>query len=586
MAKYYDFAGQKIILPGSYTRRRFPEEDGAGSVTGRVIIMGEATKGGIPYDAETDIEEVINTVEGQAEALEWFGGGDVYYGAEFFLTCSKDERFNTPSKADCIVVNKMTAAETSLLNGSDEIIDLTFKKYGVDGNTLAVKVSTGTNVGKLIQMNYKGNEILNQDDVTLNLMSIHYTGAAATATLTITATKLTTSCASVAADDLDITLADYSDMGSLINFINSQPNYTCLLTGQSDEFTTVFDAVTTQDIKTVAYNCIGGVEAIIRLINSTDIIDAVLHSGAVRSTIDNLSDYQYFTGGTVLSATTADWTAALLKLEEYDLNNIVAMSGSITIQDLVTDHVKRMNQVKIKKYRQAGTGAGSTATSKSARIAQMKSMNSEDMEYCVSEFERYDYVNKEVKTFYPYYLYPLISGLRYANDVGMDVVFKYVNVLSTPKIAKKDQEDYAAAGGTLIQKTVNVNNINNFEIKVNNTTYQGTQVTLTNPSVRYSINVLTKDYEEWITEKLRSLDTVANSVIIAKIQNDVVTEKFPDYRDNKKWITDGPDGQKAFDNVSFTQVGEQFTTTATLTMSVTPRFAFNFMTYIVPGQKV
>jgi hypothetical protein len=299
-----------------------------------------------------------------------------------------------------------------------------------------------------------------------------------------------------------------------------------------------------------------------------------------------MSGFQYFTGGTVSNATTADWIAALEKLETYDLNNIVIMSGSTTIQDIVQSHVERMNDVKSKMYRQSGFGAGSTTTTKALRLAQMKSLNSAYLEYCVSSFKRYDYVNKEVKEFYPYYLYALIAGLRYANNIGMDVVFKYLNVLSTPEIGRKDKEDYAAAGGTLIQKVTNVNNINNFEIKVNNTTYQGTQVTRTNPSVVYEINVLTKDYEEQVTEQIRGLDTVANSVIITKMQNWITTFLFPDYRDNKKWITDGPDGQKAFDNVSFTQVGEQFITVATLTMSVTPRFAFNFMTFIVPGQNV
>jgi hypothetical protein len=180
----------------------------------------------------------------------------------------------------------------------------------------------------------------------------------------------------------------------------------------------------------------------------------------------------------------------------------------------------------------------------------------------------------------------MIAGFRYSNNVGMDVVFKYLNVLWTDEMLRKDQEDYAAAGATLIQKTRNVNNVNNFEIKVNNTTFQGSQVTRTNPACVYEINKLTKDYEEQVTEKIRALDTVANSVIIATIQNWITTFLFPKYRDDYKWITDGPDGQKAFDNVSFYQDGEQFVTSATLTMSVTPRFAFNFLTFIVPGQTI
>jgi hypothetical protein len=219
----------------------------------------------------------------------------------------------------------------------------------------------------------------------------------------------------------------------------------------------------------------------------------------------------------------------------------------------------------------------------------MKSLNSAYVEYCVSPFKRYDYVNKEVPSsdFDPFYLYPMIAGLRYANNVGMDVVFKYLNVLSTPEIAKKDQEDYAAAGATFIQKTNNVNAGTQFEIKVNNTTFQGSQVTRTNPSVVYEINVLTKDFEENVIEQIRALDDVANSVIIAKIQSWITSYLFPKYRDDYKWITNSTDGtQKAFDNVSFEQDGEQFKTTATLTMSVTPRFAFNFFTFIVPGQNV
>lgn len=591
MARYYDFAGAKIILPGAYSDRSFPEDQGAGAVTGRVIIMGEATKGGIPYNAETEVEDVINVVEGQAQALNVFGGGTVYYGAEFFLTPTKDERFNKPSEAKCIVVNQMTQASTTITaSGSvtSDIIDVAWDKYGTDGNLASHKISAGTNTGKKVEVTYKGVSQLDQDDTILNLMSIQYTGAGSACAMTINATTLSTTCTGDAASDLSLTLSEFTDMGSLINYINSQANYTCTLTGQSDEKTTVFDAVTSQDIKTIAYSCVGIVEAIIRALNATELCTATLGTGAARDIPDNQSEFTFFTGGTVSAATTDDWTAALLKLEDYELNNIVAVTGSETIHLLVQDHVDRMNLVKNKKYRQAGFGAGSTTNTKASRIAEMKALNSAYLEYCVSPFKRYDYINNEVPTtdFYPFYLYPMIAGFRYANNVGMDVVFKYLNVLSTPEINRKDQEDYAAAGATLIQKTTNVNNISQFEIKVNNTTYQGSQITRTNPSVVYEINVLTKDFEEQVIEQIRGLDTVANSVIISKIQSWITTFLFPKYRDDFGWITDGPDGQKAFDNVVFEQDGEQFKTTATLTMSVTPRFAFNFLTFITPGQNV
>lgn len=594
MAVYYDFAGKKIIRPGSYTKRYFPVQEGLGNLTGQVLVLGEAAKGGIPFDAYDDVESVINVVTGQAQAQNVFGGGDVYYGAEFYLTPTNDARFNTPSEAKCIVVNQMTQASAQLLNSATPIIDLAFDKFGTDGNQSAIQVLTGSVGGKQIKMIYKGEEVLNQDNVLINMFSIQYVGSGSACALSVSATALTTVCTGAAGDNLSIVLADYDDLGSLVNYIDSLPAYTCALTGKSDEIPNIFDVVTSQDIRTSAYNCQAIVEAILRIINGTEVFTATLHTGSTRLVPDNLSAYTFLTGGTVSAATTQNWIDVFTKLEKYDVNCLVIMSGSATIKGLAKAHIEKMNGLEIKKYRQALCGAGSVQNTKALKIAEMKSLNSAYAEYCVSPFKRYDYINKVMPTldFDPYYLAPMIAGFRYVNNVGMDVVFKYLNVVSTPEISLEDQNDYAEAGATLIQKTNNVlDGTQNFEILVNNTTYQGSQVTRTNPSVVYEINVLTKHFEEWIIEQLRALDTVANSVIIATIQNNITTKLFPKYRDDYKWITDYTDPdtgavQKAFDKVVFKQVGEQFQTTAVLTMSVTPRFAFNFFTFIVPGQNV
>jgi len=587
MGVFYDFAGRRINEPGTYTKRIFPENEGAGALIGEVVLLGEASKGGVPYNAEDKIEDVLNIVSGQSQALEVFGGGDLYYGAEFYLTPTKDDRFNTPSQAKCIVVNQMTQAETSLQASAVDIIDIKSKKYGTDGNTYAIKISAGSNVGKLIEVIYKGETVLEKDDVNLTMISIQYVGAGTSATMSITDTTLsTTITGGPGGEDLSITLADFEDLGSLINFINNQPAYTCLLTGKSDENPLYFDIVTTQDIKTSAYESLGIVEAIIRQLRSLEDLDVELSSGATRVIPDNLSEYQYFTGGTVSIATTQDWTDALIKLESYQLNNIVVMTGSETIHALVKSHVESMNDLQKAKYRQSGFGSGSSVNTKALRIAEMKSLNSAYLEYCVSEFDRYDYVNKERKTFDPYYLYAMISGLRYANSVGMDVVFKYLNVLSTPEIKSEDRSDYIDAGATIIQLSEDASSGSQFEIKSNNTTYQGSVVTRTNPATVYLINVLTKDQELKVKEQIRKLDKVANSVIISGINNWVLTELYPDYRDNKGWITNGPDGQKAFEDVSFELNGEVWQLKATLTMSITPRFAFITNTFVVPGQRI
>lgn len=595
MAKFYSFAGSQINIPGSYIRRLFPQDQGAGGKTGKVVIMGEAANGGIPYDAFSKVDDIINVIDGgQAQALNVFGGGDLYYGTEFFLTPTKDARFATPSQALCVVVNQMAQAKYSILNSAATIIDLAFTKFGTDGNQAAIKISAGT-TGKLVQLLYKGVQVLNSDNVTLPMFTIQYVGAGSACAMTINATTLsTTATGGATGDNLSITLAQYSDLASVINYIASNPSFTCTLNGSSDELPSILDAVTAVDIKTAAVTCNADVEAIIRTINASDGFEAKLHASAARLVPTNMTAYGFLTGGSVTPATTSDWTAALAKLENYELDNIVAMSGSTTIQNLVQAHVEAMNAVTIGKYRQAGFGAGSTAATKALRIAQMKSLNSAYCEYCVSSFKRFDYVNNVVPAtdFSPYYMYAMIAGFRYANPVGMDIVFKYLNMLSTPEISVTDQKDYAAAGATVVQNKYNaVDGSQNFEIIINNTTYQGSQVTRTNPACVYAINVLSRDFNAQVKEKIRGLTTVANSLVITTIQNWITTVLFPRYRDDYKWITDSVDqntGEKisAFSNVSFTDVGEVFQTVATLCMSVTPRFALNTLTFITPGQSV
>ena len=599
MAQYYDFAGQKIILPGGYSKRNFPSNQGGGAASGKVLILGEVTGGGISYNATFDgasggsVENIINRIDGQSTALAVFGGGPLYHGAEFFLTPTMDSRFSSPSEADCIIVNQMTQAVATLDASAIPIIDVAFNIWGLNGNQSAIQIQSGSVIGKALTLLYRGNKILDVDNVQMPLLSIQYTGDGSAAALTISETKLTTTVTGASGEDLDITLADYNSLGELVSAINDNAVYTCLLLGQSDELTTIFDIVVSQAIKASAYDCQAIVEALIRTITSSESFTATLNATATRVVPDNLANYTYLAGGTVTAAQTADWTAVLTMLESYDVNNLVIMSSSTVVQGLVNTHCEKMNGIQYKKYRQWGAGAsgstGSTNT-KALKIAQMKALGSAYAEYCVSSFQRFNYLTNAVETFDPFYLYPLVSGLRYANKVGMDVVFKYLNVLSTPDISKADQEAYAAAGATLIQKSTSVlNGATNFEIKVNNTCYQGGQVTRTNPGVVYAINVLTKDLEEQVIEKIRSLDGVADILVMAGIENWITSYLLPKYRDVDKWITNYNNPitgrqQKAFDNVVFVQEGEVLRMSALLTMSVTPRFVFNFLTFITPGQ--
>lgn len=555
MGRLYKFGGMETNIPGIYSDRKFPpSSEGVGAATSVVVIMGEAN-GGIPYNASGELEERLNFFESDSDALDVLKGGNAYYATEFFLTPSNDERFAKPGSAIVCVVNQMTKSGSALQDSeSNDIIDLASVRYGLSANQIARKIAAGTNYGKKIILKYQDKIILEKDDVGAEYLAIQYTGEGSAATLTITGTALTTAITGTTEDNLDITLADFENLNQLVSFIDEQAGYSCLLRGNGDANPSVFDAVTTQSIMT-EYVARADVEAIIQAINTCKEVTAELHASAVRSAIVNDANFVFFTGGSRSAATSEDWSAALSMLSMIRLNHIAAATGDSSIQAMVNSHNQQMSGIEEKKYRRGGAGASESTISQSARIAEMKALNSSRMEYCITPFFRYDKVNGGKKEFAPFFLHAMIAGLRYANHITFDTTFKNLNILGVAETyTKTEMKRYIAAGATIVQKGEA-----GFEVMANPTTYQGVNLILLTPSMMRTIDYITEDSEVKIKNQLAALDRAPDEVIISKIENWLSTELLKGYRDTDKVLTKDPTtGAKAYSNVSFKLLGNKF----------------------------
>ena len=96
-----------------------------------------------------------------------------------------------PSEVVAVRVNPATQASLVLLDGSSApAIDLVSTDYGLYTNQIKVKVEAGSTSGKKVTVQF-GNDYFTQDNIARDAFSVQYTGAQASASLSVTNTSTT-----------------------------------------------------------------------------------------------------------------------------------------------------------------------------------------------------------------------------------------------------------------------------------------------------------------------------------------------------------------------------------------------------------
>ena len=198
---------------------------------------------------------------------------------------------------------------------------------------------------------------------------IRYIGAGSAATMTTSATALTTTVTGASGQNLniDLTAPSTNTLGEVVNTISALSGvYFCSLGPNADPNAPaqgLFSVVGGQDIRTVTYTLTANpgtmqyvetaaLGSIIWAVNTrVPRATATIHPGA--TTVPANIPQTFFAGGTNPVPTTADWLAALLAIEQQDLIGglVFPVSTDPVIQAAVNAWVAAEHNTQGKAYR-------------------------------------------------------------------------------------------------------------------------------------------------------------------------------------------------------------------------------------------
>ena len=89
--------------------------------------------------------------------------------------------------------------------------------------------------------------------------------------------------------------------------------------------------------------------------------------------------------------------------------------------------------------------------------------------------------------------------------------------------------------------------------------YQGENLLMSSPAAMSIMLNISKDFRAKLKQKIADLDTPLNQAVINILRSYIKDEVLPEYKRLGKLTDDPETGRKAFENVQFSILGDQFT---------------------------
>lgn len=443
------FNGQEFFQPGSYTKLDLSKLNRGSTAARNLILIGQA-EGGIPYNA-TDLNESerFNVFRSIKEAKDILKSGPLYDMIKIAFSPSKDPAVLPPNQIIGVVANQLTQSEYTLQKSTDDKLVVKSSIYGKAANNIKIALLDGSNSGKMYKVMDDSVELIGDDQERI-LFNIIYKGAGSAAVMNITNTKLTTTIIGTTGEDLDLTLADYENLGDLVNAINANPVYEANLV-ETGEYLKheVLDNVSSVDIKYVvttneSVDVTANFQNLIDWFNNTGKVQVTISVGATYEVPDNTSGYVYLSGATNTSAVTQDWTDALALSENITASYIGVATGSEVVHALLSTHLNKMASTTGRDERQGCIGGLKTLT-KAQKIEAAKNTANMLMGYVADSIWQFN-DSGELTEYDPFYAAGIILGMSAGNDVTFSPTFKNVNTEKLKENHRNDADDYIKAG--------------------------------------------------------------------------------------------------------------------------------------------
>lgn len=381
-----------------------------------------------------------------AEARDVLRSGDLLTAIEKAFDPSPETV--GPSEIVAVRVNPAVQSALTLQGaGAVNVIDLKSTDYGLHTNGIKVKVEAATNKGfKLTTQN--GNDYYSADDVYRDALSVVYTGAQATATITITGTTVTLA-APAGSTVATIDLNSYPTIQQLVDRINVVAGFAAaVLDGNGEqEALNGLDYVTAQSVKTTTYTCAANLQATVDWFNSfgEGFVTAtrVAGAGLVPSTIN----WTYLQGGSDGVVTNTEWQNAYTTLQSVDVQWVVPLSSSGSIHAMNDTHCAYMSNIA--RMERRGIVGGASGGTDDAAVAAAKALNSDRTSYVHLGYYDYNAAGSLV-LFEPYMLAALIAGAFSGVNPGTPLTNKALKVRGLErKLRNPTDTDKLIKGGVL-----------------------------------------------------------------------------------------------------------------------------------------
>lgn len=353
-----------------------------------------------------------------------------------------------PAEVIAVRVNPAVQASLNLLDaGSATVVALQSTDYGLWTNQIKVKVEAATTAGRKLTTQV-GNNYYSQDDVYRNALSVVYTGAQATAVMTITGTTVTLQ-APTGTTVATIDLATYSTVEKLVDRINAVSGFSAsVLDGNGTKPTLQgLDFVTAQSVKTTAYTVTAHLQAVVDWFNGTGEGFITATRPANVGTLPAVVGWTYLAGGSDGSVTNTEWSNAFTTLQAEDVQWVVPITSDASIHAMADTHVAFMSGVgRMERRAIVGTATGTTDA---AAVLLAKAINSDRTSLVHLGF--YDYnADGALTLFPPYILAAMIAGAFSGVAPGTAMTNKTLKVRGLErKLRNPTDTDVLIKGGVM-----------------------------------------------------------------------------------------------------------------------------------------
>lgn len=307
----------------------------------------------------------------------------------------------SPATIVAVRVNPATQASLNLVDATPvTVIALQATDYGLYTNQIKVKVEAGSSAGKKLTVQLD-NDFYTEDNVARNAFMIRYSGAQASARMSITGTTVTLEAPNstvVATIDLNV----YKTVQELVDRINVVTGFAASVQDGNGTKPTLqgLDFVTNQDVRTADYVAVAHLQAIVDWFNGVGegFVNATRPAG-VGALPANIG-FTYLTSGSDGTVTNTEWQNAYTTLQTEDVQWVVPVSSDASIHAMNDTHCAFMSNVmRMERRGIVGTASGTTD---SAAITAAKALNSDRTSLVHLGF--YDFNADGVLTLYPPYI--------------------------------------------------------------------------------------------------------------------------------------------------------------------------------------